>query len=78
VKDTTVSGVRYASDSSRRFFGQAVPQSLTEDELISFWADFAKSGLTLRVPIGMSERLRTMVGVMAVELGEALQVVRRS
>ena len=39
MQDTTVAGVRNASDSSRRFFGQAVPQSLTEDELISFWAD---------------------------------------
>jgi hypothetical protein len=72
MQDTTVSGMRYASDSAgnarRRFFGRAdfpanedellarvlitswslttgrtlrgvAPQSLTEDELITFWAD---------------------------------------
>jgi hypothetical protein len=72
MQDTTVSGIRYASDSGasarRRFFSRAVrhsgedelvarvlitswslatgrtlrgvaPQSLTEDELINFWAD---------------------------------------
>jgi hypothetical protein len=72
MRDTTVSGIRYASDSGasarRRFFSRAVrhsgedelvarvlitswslatgrtlrsvaPQSLTEDELITFWAD---------------------------------------
>jgi hypothetical protein len=72
MQDTTVSGMRFASDSvaksRRRFFSRAVrhaneddllarvlitswslatgrtlrgvpPQSLTEDELISFWAD---------------------------------------
>ncbi len=73
MQDTTVSGIRYASDSGantrRRFFSRAVyrpnedellarvlitswslatgrtlrggvaPQSLSEDELISFWAD---------------------------------------
>ena len=72
MQDTTVSGMRYASDSGakarRKFFSRAVrhanedellarvlitswslttgrtlrgvpPQTLTEDELISFWAD---------------------------------------
>ena len=72
MQDTTVSGMRFASDSSvktrRRFFSRAVrhaneddllarvlitswslttgrtlrgvpPQTLTQDELISFWAD---------------------------------------
>jgi hypothetical protein len=73
MQDTTVSGIRYASDSGvnarRKFFTRAVyhpnedellarvlitswslatgrtlrtgvtPQSLSEDELISFWAD---------------------------------------
>ena len=42
MQDTTVSGLRYASDSAgnagRRFFGRA-DFPANEDELITFWAD---------------------------------------
>jgi hypothetical protein len=83
MQDTTVSGIRYASDSGgnagRGFSGRAAfssgedellarvlitswslttgrtlrgvaPQSLTEDELIAFWADDQIAGARCRQP----------------------------
>lgn len=84
MQDTTVSGVRFASDpgvsASRRFFGRpprssaedellarilitswslatgrtlrgVAPQALTEDELISFWADDKTAGAGCQLPV---------------------------
>jgi hypothetical protein len=84
MKDTTVSGIRFASDSgvkgrlrflsrTTRYSGEgellarvlitswslatgrtlrgAAPQTLTEDELISFWADDKIAGAGCQLPV---------------------------
>ena len=98
MQDTTVSGLRFASDSGvntgRRFFGRTArysgedellarvlitswslttgrtlrsvaPQALTEDELISFWADDTIAGAGCRLPCPDRGRLATGAGVPA-------------